>query len=191
MPLLHLLYALPLSILLHELAHLIVANICKCKVEVFSIGFGKPIIKKKIKDTTYQLAWIPFGGYCKLKDEMKYSRSKYAFTNLAYSKKLAIVLAGVTSNIIFGIGCIYLALFLRSSFIYSMGVLNIALGVTNLLPIPSLDGSYPFLVLLEKKYGKKKGYTLMNHICRVGFIWLMILQIACIPYIIWLYAIGV
>jgi membrane-associated protease RseP (regulator of RpoE activity) len=45
-----------------------------------------------------------------------------------------------------------------------------------LIPFPSLDGSYPFLLLLEKKYGKEKGLKIVRKMIKYGFIFLMILQ---------------
>ena len=57
-------YALPAVILLgccvfvHELGHLLGGKLVGIKAKVFSIGFGKAIIKKKIGDTVYQIALI-------------------------------------------------------------------------------------------------------------------------------------
>jgi len=183
--------SLVICIFLHEIGHLIVAKAVKCKVLVYSIGFGKPVLwSKKIGDTIYQITpWI-FGGYCQLKDELSTSRSKYAFTNLSYRKKAAISVAGVAVNIISGliVGIIGL-LFENYPCIY-FATLSILLGLSNLLPIPALDGSYLYLVWLEKLYGKEKGYTLMNRICTVSLKILMILNIACIPWLIYLFLTG-
>jgi len=78
-----------------------------------------------------------------------------------------------------------------SFFLFQFSLLSIVLGITNLIPIPALDGSYPFLVLLENKYGKKKGYALMKKINTICFKILMILNILCIPYAIYLFKKGV
>ena len=181
------LYSLIVTIIMHETGHLITAKYCKCQVDVFSIGFGRPIFKKKIGKTIYQISPFLLGGYCKLKNELSYSRSKYAFTNLIYRKKVLIALAGVTINIIVGVPC----LLLGNSFISYFGAISVALGITNALPIPALDGSYPILVWLEKIYGKKKGYAKMNKICSISFIILMALNVLCLPYLIYLMGIGV
>jgi membrane-associated protease RseP (regulator of RpoE activity) len=173
-----------IAIIIHELGHLIVTQLVRGKVEVFSVGFGTPLWSKKIKGITYQICWLMLGGYCKLVGELNYSRSKYAFTNLTYSKKVAIAVAGCAMNIIVGGIAWVLGLILGYQYLFYFGYLNIILGITNLLPIPALDGSYPFLVLLENKYGKKKGYALMGKIVQVGFIIIMALNIACIPWII-------
>ena len=178
--------SLVICIFLHELAHLVAAKYCKCKVEVFSIGFGPAIFKKKIGETIYQIALIPIGGYNKLKDEVSYSRSKHAFTNLPYRKKMIIILAGCAINIITGVIAALIGHILFNYNLIYFGILSITLGISNLLPIPALDGSYPILVWLEKLYGKKRGYAKMEKIVRVGFIIIMALNIACIPYLIYL-----
>jgi len=182
--------SLILTIFLHELGHLIVAKLVKCKVEVFSIGFGKELFSFKYKGTKYRLALFPLGGYNKLKDELNYSKSKYAFTNLRYRDKMFIISAGCATNVIIGLIAYYVGLNLQIYNLYYFGWLSLALGITNFLPIPALDGSYSILIWLEKLLGKKKGYDLMGKICKWGFIILMILNIACIPLLIKLYIQG-
>ena len=53
-------------ITVHEFGHFIVAKMCGVKVEVFSIGFGRPIVEIKRGETQYRIAWIPFGGYVRM-----------------------------------------------------------------------------------------------------------------------------
>ncbi len=185
-----------ISIILHEAAHLLAAKAVKCKVEIFSIGFGTELFRIKYRDTIYRIALFPLGGYNKLEDELNYSKSKYAFTNLSYSKKMLIILSGCFINILTGIIACQIAYRIPVDFfelgksLFYFGYLSIVLGLSNLLPIPALDGSYVFLVWLEKFYGKKKGYAKMSSICRIGFIILMILNILCIPFLIYQFAIG-
>ncbi|MCX6126793.1 MAG: RIP metalloprotease RseP [Proteobacteria bacterium] len=52
-------------VLFHELGHFIVGRACGVAVETFSIGFGANIFSKKIGSTTYQVSWLPLGGYVK------------------------------------------------------------------------------------------------------------------------------
>ncbi len=56
-------------ITIHEFGHFLFARLFGVKVEVFSIGFGPPIIKWKGKETIYQIALIPLGGYVKMYGE--------------------------------------------------------------------------------------------------------------------------
>ena len=52
-------------VLFHELGHFIVGRLCGVAVETFSIGFGATIFAKKIKSTTFQISWLPLGGFVK------------------------------------------------------------------------------------------------------------------------------
>ncbi len=53
-------------ITVHELGHFLVAKAAGVKCEVFSIGFGRPLIKKQIGETEYRIAVFPVGGYVKM-----------------------------------------------------------------------------------------------------------------------------
>lgn len=55
-----------LTIFVHELGHFLVALRFGMVVEVFSLGFGPAIWKKKIRGITYKIGWIPVGGYVAL-----------------------------------------------------------------------------------------------------------------------------
>ncbi len=54
------------TIFIHELGHYLTARWCGLKVEVFSIGFGPAIWKRKINGILYKIGCIPFGGYVAL-----------------------------------------------------------------------------------------------------------------------------
>jgi membrane-associated protease RseP (regulator of RpoE activity) len=75
-------------------------------------------------------------------------------------------------------------------YLFTFSIVSIVLGITNLFPIPALDGSYPIMVWFEKWYGKKKGYALMKKINTVSFTILMWLNVLCIPWIIYLWMNG-
>lgn len=172
-------------IFLHEMGHLITAKLVGCKVDIFSIGFGKPIFKKKIGETIYQITPLLFGGYCKMEGEIKLSDSPRAFSNLRYRNKVILITAGCITNIITGLIALSLIkLGLKYYPLFLFGYLSVLLGITNLIPFPALDGSYPILVWLEKIYGKEKGYKLMGKIVGIGFAILMVLNIIFIPLII-------
>lgn len=57
------LLALVALILAHEAGHFLVARLLGVKCEVFSFGFGKKLITKRIGETEYRLSLIPLGGY--------------------------------------------------------------------------------------------------------------------------------
>ena len=68
-----------LVIFVHEAGHFIAARICKVQVEVFSLGFGPPLISWTRKGTIYQIAAIPLGGFVKmLGDEPTQEGRSYA-----------------------------------------------------------------------------------------------------------------
>lgn len=56
-------------ILVHEFGHFLVARRMGVRVERFSLGLGKVLWSKKIKDTEYAISAIPFGGYIKMAGE--------------------------------------------------------------------------------------------------------------------------
>lgn len=179
------LICLLIIIFLHELSHLLVAKYCKCGVEIFSIGFGKPLYRKEFKGTIYQISPILLGGYCKLQDELKTTNNPHGFTNLAYRKKVAIALAGISTNIITGMICLLLGIIFKIYFLYYFGILSLSLGITNTLPIPCLDGGYVvFIPIFTKIWGKEKGTQIFEKVNRISFIIIMALNIACIPYLI-------
>lgn len=55
-----------LAVFVHEFGHFMAARWCGLVVEVFSLGFGPAIWKKKVNGTTYKIGWIPVGGYVAL-----------------------------------------------------------------------------------------------------------------------------
>ncbi len=54
------------TIFVHEFGHFLVARKLGMVVDVFSIGFGPAIWKKKHKGVTYKISMIPLGGYVAL-----------------------------------------------------------------------------------------------------------------------------
>lgn len=99
---------LGLLIFVHELGHFAVAKWCGVRVETFSLGFGKKILKYKKGDTTYALSLIPLGGYVKMfGDEVgadiSATEKKYSFLHKNVWQRIAIVLAGPLMNFFFAI----------------------------------------------------------------------------------------
>lgn len=95
-------------IFIHELGHFLVARWCGVRVEVFSLGFGKKILKYKKGDTTYALSIIPLGGYVKMfgeqpGDHISEEDKKYSFTHKNVWQRIAVVLAGPLMNFFFAI----------------------------------------------------------------------------------------
>lgn len=100
---LKIIFLLGFLIFIHELAHLIVAKLCKVRVNEFAIGFGPTILKKQGKQTKYAIRLIPLGGFCSMEGEEKRSETNDSFSQASIPKRIAIVIAGATVNIIFGL----------------------------------------------------------------------------------------
>ncbi len=210
-------FLLGFLVFIHESGHFIVAKLCKVKVKEFAIGFGKTIWQKQGKETKYALRIIPLGGFVSMEGEDEESDEIGSFSKASVGKRIAIVLAGATVNIVFGIivyfilvstvglrfadpardtilnrlyygargtGNFILSIFesLKSLFmggistdqmvgivgisdivvqtngiinyIYLLSIISVSLGVTNLLPIPALDGGKVLILLIEVFRGK-------------------------------------
>lgn len=103
-------FTLSVLIAIHEYGHFQVARWCGVKVLRFSIGFGKPLIKKTFgKDRTeFVLAALPFGGYVKMLDEREGNIEpsediSRAFNRQSVWKRIAIVSAGPAANLLLAI----------------------------------------------------------------------------------------
>lgn len=100
-------------ILIHEAGHFTVAKLCKVKVNEFAIGFGPVIWKKQGKETKYALRLIPLGGFVSMEGEDERSEDDRSFSKASIPKRMAIVVAGATVNIIFAV-IVYFALIATS-----------------------------------------------------------------------------
>jgi regulator of sigma E protease len=96
-------------VVVHEFGHFWVARRLGFKVLRFSIGFGKPLLRKCIgaDQTEIVLAPIPMGGYVKMLDERE---GPVAAADLARSythrppwQRILVLFAGPGSNVIFAI----------------------------------------------------------------------------------------
>ena len=209
---LKIIFLLGFLILIHEGGHCIVAKLCKVKVNEFAIGFGKVIWQKQGKETKYSLRMIPLGGFCSMEGEDEESDAPGSFSKASVWKKMAIVLAGATVNIVFGILVYFILVstvgiqfvdpakdtivnriyygaqgtgeFIKAvadsiktlfsgglqtdqmvgivgisevvvktngiiNYLNLLAVISVSLGVTNLLPIPALDGGKILILLIE------------------------------------------
>lgn len=96
-------FLLGFLVLIHEGGHFLIAKLCKVKVNEFAIGFGPTIWKKQGKETKYALRAIPLGGFVSMEGEEERSEEAGSFSKASIPKRIAIVIAGGTVNIIFGL----------------------------------------------------------------------------------------
>lgn len=109
-------------IVVHELGHLLFCKIFNIYVPSFSIGFGPKIFEKKIGETTYRLAQIPFGGYVEIAGQEEIGQgdqlhaqdvSERSYASKYYWQKFLLWMGGIIFNLIFAY-IIFTGLFLCS-----------------------------------------------------------------------------
>jgi regulator of sigma E protease len=109
--------ALGLLIVVHEYGHYLIARLCGVKVLRFSVGFGRPLLTKRLgpDGTEWAIAAIPFGGYVKMLDEREGPVEAHeiprAFNRQSVGRRFAIVVAGPLANFLFAIA-VYAGLFM-------------------------------------------------------------------------------
>lgn len=102
-------------IFVHEMGHFVAAKLVGIQVLRFSLGFGRPIVAWRRGETEYWISWLPLGGYVKmagLEDEgmqgsLEGGKSEIpidparAFDRQPVWKRIIVILAGVTMNVVF------------------------------------------------------------------------------------------
>ena len=105
---------LGLMIFVHELGHFIAARLTGVHVEVFSLGWGTKLVGFTRGGTTYQVSWIPIGGYCKFKGEITVGLAggrteaeqrpeKGSFQSAAPWRRIVIAAFGSLFNLLFAV----------------------------------------------------------------------------------------
>ena len=101
--------AIALLIAVHEYGHYRMALACGVQVLKFSIGFGKPIYRWQLKNssTEFVLALFPLGGYVKMLDEREApvdpALRHLAFNTQPLRSRAAIVAAGPLANLVLAV----------------------------------------------------------------------------------------
>lgn len=128
-----LIITISILVTIHEFGHFWVARLCGVKVLRFSIGFGKPLLKFRMRPaetipppddqairtranenlgTEFVIAAIPLGGYVKMLDEREDFVSDdelhLAFNRKPVATRIAVVAAGPLANFILAILCYWL-----------------------------------------------------------------------------------
>ena len=125
--------ALGILVTFHELGHFLLARWSGVKVLTFSIGWGRPIYRRRFgrDNTEFVVAWIPLGGFVKMLDsresavdEADLSRE---FNGQPLYKRAAIVAAGPIFNLVLAV-FIYWVVFLSGVEEYKALIAEPAVG---------------------------------------------------------------
>lgn len=91
-------------VVVHEFGHFGFAKLFGIPVEVFCLGYGKPIVKKNIGGTLYGIGPVPFGGYVKISGldprerDLLPEEKRDSFTVHPYWKRVLMVTGGPFAN---------------------------------------------------------------------------------------------
>lgn len=99
-------FGLSFLVFIHELGHYLVAKRVGMRVEVFSIGFGKPIYVWYRGKVKWQICWMLFGGYVRIAGmEKEGDKEPFEIEDGFYGKKpldrIKVALMGPIVNIVF------------------------------------------------------------------------------------------
>jgi regulator of sigma E protease len=108
------LMGLGIVVFVHELGHFLAARLVGIDVEAFSIGWGNPLLKKKIGSVEYRLGMFPLGGYCKMKGENDFKENwernregmplaKGGFFAASPQSRILVAFAGPFFNLVFAV----------------------------------------------------------------------------------------
>ncbi len=93
---------------IHELGHFVVARWSGVKILRFSVGFGRPLFRRPLRDgSEFVIAAIPLGGYVRMLDEREGdvapADAARSFNRLAPGWRIAIAIAGPGANLLLAV----------------------------------------------------------------------------------------
>jgi regulator of sigma E protease len=108
------LIGLGIVVFVHELGHFIAARLSGIDVEAFSIGWGRPILKKKMGGVEYRIGLFPIGGYCKMRGENEFQaayenrqraipQTRGTFYGASPQRRILVSFAGPFFNLLFAV----------------------------------------------------------------------------------------
>ena len=117
MSVLYFLLLVGVLVVIHELGHFVAAKLLDVKVLRFSIGYGRPLLRVKLRETEYQLAAFPIGGYVRIlgiesddrvgdrigdraSDRAASRDARRSFASRPLWQRLVIVFAGPAANLV-------------------------------------------------------------------------------------------
>jgi regulator of sigma E protease len=101
-------------VVIHELGHFAAAKLLDVKVMRFSIGYGRPLWRVKLRETEYQLGIFPLGGYVRILgvegENPEPGDAGRSFAARPLWQRLVVVFAGPAANVVLA-ATIYFAFF--------------------------------------------------------------------------------
>jgi regulator of sigma E protease len=91
-------------VVIHEFGHFVAAKLLDVKVLRFSLGYGRPLVRVKLRETEYQIAVFPLGGYVRILgiegEDPSGRDAGRSFAARPLWQRLVIVFAGPAANLI-------------------------------------------------------------------------------------------
>jgi len=108
MSVIYFLLLLDALVIVHELGHFVAAKLLDFQVLRFSIGFGRPLVRLRGKETEYQICVVPLGGYVRIFGEEDAEPGptgpvRRSFAAKPLWQRLIVVFAGPAANFLFPI----------------------------------------------------------------------------------------
>nr|VDG63386.1 pheromone-processing membrane metalloprotease [Streptococcus thermophilus] len=102
-----------LSIALHEAGHMLTAKAFGMRVRRYFIGFGPTLVSKKVGETEYGLAALPFGGFCDIAgmtamDPLTPEEEPHAMYRKPWWQRVAVMSGGILMNLFLGFLVLYI-----------------------------------------------------------------------------------
>lgn len=112
------LVAIGILVVVHEYGHYLAARLAGVKVLRFSVGFGRPLLSRRMgpDQTEWTVAALPLGGFVKMLDEREgdvpTAEAHRSFNRASVWRRIGIVVAGPAANFLLAI-LLYWALFMH------------------------------------------------------------------------------
>jgi membrane-associated protease RseP (regulator of RpoE activity) len=123
-----------LTLVVHELGHLLAARICKTSVTEAGLGWGPKLLNVRIRGIDYHLRLLPLGAYVKI--------DMAGLQKRPLVQQIIVLLAGIAVNFVLGVvawGTFF-------------GTLNLVIAIGNLLPFYQQDGWKTGMVFFRRTF---------------------------------------
>jgi regulator of sigma E protease len=99
------LFAFGMIVFVHESGHFLAARLFGVQVKVFSLGFGKALLRWQRGGTDYRIAVVPLGGYVRMAGEHPEERSGNPsdFLSKPRWQRIVVYLAGPFMNLVLAV----------------------------------------------------------------------------------------